>query len=216
MFKHATTALILASAFAFGAATTVGCGPNCPATISPAPAPSAGPATPAAAGDGLTGKSAADAMFEQWRRAHPDANWEQDVREQHGLKPAADNSKLIGSSQGATYGEVTERDILTWKQESERLALAGSRIFHSAQELGSTNDVSCDMCHPHASNTHPETYPKYQVQLGRVVLLRDMINWCIEQPVRGKKLEPDSPQMRALEAYILAQRSGVKLEYGKR
>jgi len=30
------------------------------------------------------------------------------------------------------------------------------------------------MCHPDAANTHPETYPKYQVQLQRVALLRDM------------------------------------------
>jgi cytochrome c len=72
------------------------------------------------------------------------------------------------------------------------------------------------MCHPDASNTHPETYPKFQSQLGRVALLRDMINWCIEHPVRGKVLAPDDPNMRALEAYILAQRKGRALDYGKR
>ena len=72
------------------------------------------------------------------------------------------------------------------------------------------------MCHPDAANTHPETYPKYQVQLGRTVLLRDMINWCIEHPVRGKKLAEDDPKMRALEAYIYAQRKGVPLDYGRR
>jgi cytochrome c len=71
------------------------------------------------------------------------------------------------------------------------------------------------MCHPHAANTHPETYPKFQTQLGRVALLRDMINWCIEHPVRGKPLDADSPKMRALEAYIIAQRKGKTLEYGK-
>ncbi|MBN1203930.1 MAG: hypothetical protein JXB05_03265 [Myxococcaceae bacterium] len=71
------------------------------------------------------------------------------------------------------------------------------------------------MCHPDGSNTHPETYPKYQVQLGRVALLRDMINWCIENPVRGKPLAEDDPRMKAMEAYLYAQRKGVKLEYGK-
>jgi thiosulfate dehydrogenase len=75
--------------------------------------------------------------------------------------------------------------------------------------------VSCDMCHPHAANTHPETYPKFQSQLGRVALLRDMINWCIEHPLRGKALAADDPRMRAVEAYILAQRKGKTLEYGK-
>jgi cytochrome c len=48
-----------------------------------------------------------------------------------------------------------------------------------------------------------------------VVLLRDMINWCIEHPVRGKPLASDDPRMRGLEAYILAQRKGKLLEYGK-
>ncbi|MFZ2063469.1 MAG: hypothetical protein WAU82_20845, partial [Candidatus Binatus sp.] len=75
--------------------------------------------------------------------------------------------------------------------------------------------VSCDMCHPDASNTHPETYPKYQVQLQKVALLRDMIDWCIENPVKGKALDPNDPKLRALEAYILAQRKGVPLDYGK-
>lgn len=100
--------------------------------------------------------------------------------------------------------------------ETLKLVAEGSRIFHSADELGSDIAVSCDMCHPDASNTHPETYPKFQVQMGRVALLRDMINWCIEQPVRGKKLEADDPKMRAPEAYIYAQRKGTALEYGKR
>jgi thiosulfate dehydrogenase len=71
------------------------------------------------------------------------------------------------------------------------------------------------MCPPDAANTHPETYPKYQVQLGRVALLRDMINWCIENPVRGKPLPDGDDKIKALEAYILAQRKGIALEYGK-
>lgn len=60
-----------------------------------------------------------------------------------------------------------------------------------------------------------ETYPKSQAQLGRVALLRVMINWCIEHPVRGKPLSSDDPKMRALEAYILDQRKGKELNYGK-
>ncbi|KPJ70772.1 MAG: hypothetical protein AMK72_12565 [Planctomycetes bacterium SM23_25] len=71
------------------------------------------------------------------------------------------------------------------------------------------------MCHPDAANTHPETYPKFQAQMGRAALLRDMINWCIEHPVRGKALAADDPRMRALEAYITAQRKGTPLNYGK-
>jgi hypothetical protein len=62
------------------------------------------------------------------------------------------------------------------------------------------------MCHPNAANTHPETYPKYQVQMQKVALLRDMINWCIEHPTKGKPLADDDPRLRAMEAYIMMQR----------
>ena len=83
---------------------------------------------------------------------------------------------------------------------------APAPFFHSSTELRSTIAVSCDICHPDASNTHPEKYPKFRQQVGKTVLLRDMVNWLIEHPVRGTKLDTDSEELRALEAYILAQR----------
>jgi cytochrome c len=71
------------------------------------------------------------------------------------------------------------------------------------------------MCHPNAANTHAETYPKFQTQIGKVVLLRDMINWCLEQAARAPQIDADDPRMRALEAYIISQRAGTPLAYGK-
>jgi hypothetical protein len=164
---------------------------------------------------GTPGTAIAGALMAEWMRKNPNSNWEAEERERHTLQPSADNSALIGQVQGQTYGQVTAQDVALWRAETERVATAGSEVFHSADQLGSTVGVSCDMCHPHAANTHPETYPKYQAQLGRVALLRDMINWCIQHPVRGKGLESEDPRMRALEAYILAQRKGKPLEYGR-
>lgn len=163
------------------------------------------------------GQVLADELMDQWKREHPDRDWVSQEKERHEIKPPADNSALLqgGQAEGHTYGQPTEQDLLMWARETEKFVVEGSRIFHSAQLLGGTVGVSCDMCHPHAANTHPETYPKFQSQLGRAVLLRDMINWCIEHPVRGKRLEPDDPRMRALEAYIMAQRSGTVMNYGK-
>jgi len=165
----------------------------------------------------MTGQARADALMAQWTRDHPDRDWMAEEKERHELKPPADNSSLLqgGQAEGNTYGQPTERDLLIWARETEKFVLEGSRIFHNADLLKSTVSVSCDMCHPHAANTHPETYPKYQTQLGRVVLLRDMINWCIDNPVRGERLKPDDARMRALEAYIMAQRSGTPMNYGK-
>jgi thiosulfate dehydrogenase len=165
------------------------------------------------------GKSLADAHMDQWKRKNPQRaeDWVAEEKERHKIQPPADNSTLLKGEQGKghQYGQYTERDILTWAREVEKMVVDGSRIFHDAGALGSTVAVSCDMCHPDASNTHPETYPKFQAQMGRVALLRDMINWCVEHPVRGKRFEADSREMRALEAYILAQRKGTPLNYGK-
>jgi thiosulfate dehydrogenase len=113
----------------------------------------------------------------------------------------------------ASFGEPTPREEAIWKAELAKVVTEGDRLFHS-DEIG-TNGVACAMCHPHASNTHPETYPKFQTQLKKVALLRDMVNWCIENPLEGKPLAADDPRMVALEAYILAQRAGKALQAGK-
>jgi cytochrome c len=162
------------------------------------------------------GKKIADALMAQWQTKHPDNKWVAEEVEAHQVVPPEDNSKLVGTGQSSTYGTVSAQDVKVWNTEVYKEAVYGSSVFHSGDELGSEIAVSCDMCHPRAANTHPETYPKFQPTLGRVALLRDMINWCIEHPVRGKVLAPDDPKMRALEAYILAQRKGVPLDYGKR
>ena len=168
-------------------------------------------------GDPMTreqGQKIAGALMRQWRQKHPDAEWVVAAAEPQaeGQPPGV---KAPADKQFQTYGAFTERDRRIWQESTDRLVAEGKRIFHDAKALGGTNAISCDMCHPDASNTHPETYPKFQVQLGRVALLRDMINWCIENPVRGKPFADDDPRLKALEAYILAQRKGVALDYGK-
>jgi thiosulfate dehydrogenase len=113
----------------------------------------------------------------------------------------------------ASFGEPTKREQMIWKAELDKIVGEGNRLFHS-DELG-TNGVACAMCHPNAANTHPESYPKFQAQLKKVALLRDMVNWCILNPLEGKELPHDDPRMKALEAYILVQRAGKPLQAGK-
>jgi thiosulfate dehydrogenase len=112
-----------------------------------------------------------------------------------------------------SFGEPTKREEMIWKAELDKVVKEGDRLFHS-DELGS-NGVACAMCHPNATNTHPETYPKFQTQLKKVALLRDMVNWCIENPLEGKPLAADDARMLALESYILAERAGTALQAGK-
>jgi len=109
--------------------------------------------------------------------------------------------------------EFTKEDLERWDKEFMSVVMAGEKLFHSAS-LG-TNKVSCDQCHPNAANTHPETYPKFQQQIGRVVSLYEMVNWCLRNPLEGDPLGADDPKMVALLSYITFERRGVPLEPGK-
>ena len=113
----------------------------------------------------------------------------------------------------ASADEFTKEDLKRWEQEFITVVNEGDKLFHSGKLGG--NGVSCDQCHPNATNTHPETYPKFQKQIGRVISLFEMVNWCIRNPLEGKNLAADDPKMTALLAYIAYERRGVKLEPGK-
>jgi cytochrome c len=109
--------------------------------------------------------------------------------------------------------EFTAEDLARWQQQFDAVATEGRAQFTNAA-LGS-NGVVCAQCHPNAANTHPETYPKFQKQLGRVGMLWEMINWCIRNPLQGEELAADDPAMIALQAYIAKEREGVELSPGK-
>jgi thiosulfate dehydrogenase len=109
--------------------------------------------------------------------------------------------------------EFTKKDQERWQNEYMTVVQKGRELWTSPS-LG-TNNVACAQCHPNAANTHPETYPKFQQQLGRVIALREMINWCLQQPLEGKPLALDDPRMVALEAYVTYERRGVPLAPGK-
>ena len=109
--------------------------------------------------------------------------------------------------------EFTKKDVERWQNEYMTVVEKGRALWTSG-DLG-TNGVACAQCHPNAANTHPETYPKFQKQLGRVIPLREMINWCLMNPLEGEPLELDSPEMVAMESYVMWERRGVELAPGK-
>ncbi len=107
----------------------------------------------------------------------------------------------------------TKADLARWDEGYLSVVKQGRDLFTDSK-LG-TNGVVCAQCHPNAANTHPETYPKYQKQVGRVVQLWEVANWCIENPLEGKALTADDPKMVALITYITHERRGVALSPGK-
>ena len=119
----------------------------------------------------------------------------------------------IGLAGPALADEFTKEDTDRWMEQFELVATEGRRLWTSP-EIG-TNGVACAQCHPNAANTHPETYPKFQKQLGRVVQLWEMFNWCLQNPLEGEVLAADDPRMIAMQTYIYKERRGVKLAPGK-
>jgi thiosulfate dehydrogenase len=115
--------------------------------------------------------------------------------------------------QPVSADQFTAADLERWQQEYMTVVNQGEKLFHGG--LKSRNTVSCDQCHPNASNTHPETYPKFQKQLGKVAVLAEMINWCIQNPLESGPLALDDPRMIALQAYITQERRQVPLAPGK-
>jgi len=113
----------------------------------------------------------------------------------------------------AMADEFTRADLVRWEGEYTSVVKKGRELFTDGK-LG-TNGVACAQCHPNAANTHPETYPKFQKQLGKVAPMWEMVNWCIRNPLEGKNLAADDPRMAALQAYITHERRGVKLQPGK-
>jgi len=127
--------------------------------------------------------------------------------------------KLVAASVLCIFGgvasadEFKQADVDRWMQQFEQVAQEGRRLWTSP-EIG-TNGVVCAQCHPNGANTHPETYPKFQKQLGRVAEIWEMINWCIRNPLEGSDLEADDPRMIAMQAYLAKERRGVPLAPGQ-
>lgn len=109
--------------------------------------------------------------------------------------------------------EFDKADLERWSQQFSDVASEGRRLWTSP-EIG-TNGVVCAQCHPNGANTHPETYPKFQKQLGRVIALWEMINWCMQNPLEGTPMAADDPRMIAMQAYLAVERKGVALDPGK-
>lgn len=98
----------------------------------------------------------------------------------------------------------------------------GDLLFHgdgaTEKRLGvklSGTGMACAMCHPFTSDTHPQEFPKFQEQMNQFATLRDMINWCIEKPNEGEKIDPNGEAMKALETYIYWSNRNSKLDPGR-
>ena len=101
-------------------------------------------------------------------------------------------------------------------QEKALLAAVdhGRDLWHGSNPSMSSNGLACGNCHPDAAASNPHTFPKFQADVGKVISLRDMINWCITVPQGGKPLDADGDDMIAMEAYAFYLYRGAKISPG--
>ena len=118
----------------------------------------------------------------------------------------------LTASAPARADEFTKADTDRWQAEYQKI-VADGRALWTDGSLGS-NGVACGQCHPNAANTHPETYPKFQKQLGKVAQLWEMVNWCLRNPLQGQPLGADDPRMTAILSYVAFERRGVTVAPG--
>jgi len=129
---------------------------------------------------------------------------------------------LVVGPASANKDPVTPQQLKAYDDAFMEQVRIGDLLFHgdaaTAKKLNVTltsTGMACAMCHPFASDTHPQAFPKFQVSMNKFATLRDMINWCIEKPNQGEKIDPDSDAMKALEAYIYWSNTGSVLVPGK-
>jgi thiosulfate dehydrogenase len=129
---------------------------------------------------------------------------------------------LVAGPADANKTPVTPQQLQAYEEVFMEQVRKGDLLFHgdeaTTQQMGvklTATGMACAMCHPFAADTHPHAFPKFQVSMNKFATLRDMINWCIEKPNQGEKIDSDSDAMKALEAYIYWSNTGSVLVPGK-
>jgi thiosulfate dehydrogenase len=129
---------------------------------------------------------------------------------------------VLGGPAKANKDPVTPQQLEAYQQVFMDQVKKGDLLFHGDEaiqkQMGiklTATGMACAMCHPFASDTHPQAFPKFQVSMNQFATLRDMINWCIEKPNQGEKIDPESEAMKALEAYIYWSNTGSVMVPGK-
>lgn len=130
---------------------------------------------------------------------------------------------LLGILALMLSGPALSKEPLDDAADFDRLMDAvayGDKLWHTGEGAGgkhkklSTNGLGCANCHPDGSATQPESWPKYQTNLGKVGTMREMFNWCIQVVQQGQGYALDSKEMIAMEAYATYMNRGAALNPG--
>jgi len=103
-------------------------------------------------------------------------------------KPAETETK---QGQAASYGEMAG-DIVK-----------GKALFNDPAFGGSTNENSCNTCHSNGRGLEKSGDKKeFNIMGMKQNSLEEAVNTCIENPLKGKAIDPKSEDMINIIAYI--------------
>jgi cytochrome c len=91
---------------------------------------------------------------------------------------------------------------------AEGNAEKGKELFNDPKLGNATSGKSCNTCHPDGKGLDNKATDKEDFNIGgkEKKSLEEAINFCIENAIKGKPLDPESEQMKDLVAYIKSLR----------
>lgn len=121
---------------------------------------------------------------------------------------------LLASAPATAKAPFSKAELAAQEQALLASVDHGRDLWHGTKPSMQTNGLACGNCHPDAAASNPQTFPKFQANLGKVVPFRDMVNWCIMVPHQGAALDVNGDDMTAMEAYAFYLHRGVKIAPG--
>ena len=86
--------------------------------------------------------------------------------------------------------------------DSAKLLQMGEKLWNDTK-LG-TSGTACATCHPGGKGLKTAPFPKYLKMPNDILTLDQMINFCMKNPMKGKPLLWNSPEITALASYVQA------------
>jgi cytochrome c len=79
----------------------------------------------------------------------------------------------------------------------------GKALFNDTKFAGGTAGKSCNSCHPDGKGLEKAADKKEFNIMGKKQMgLEEAVNFCIENALKGKTIDPKSEQMKDIVAYI--------------
>ncbi|MBI5676295.1 MAG: hypothetical protein HZC48_10815 [Nitrospirae bacterium] len=79
----------------------------------------------------------------------------------------------------------------------------GKALFNDPKLGGATSGKSCNTCHPDGKGVEMAADKKeFNIMGKKQNSLEEAVNFCIENAIKGKAIDPASNQMKDIVAYI--------------